>query len=88
MLLPFVNFVLIKISNYFKISDKEIVTLIEIPGDLGDITETENSDDKCYFVTESDFLNYSDTDDDDVHNAPPAEINMNVNYNMNIKINH
>lgn len=55
--------------------------MLTLLGDLGDVTETEISDYKCY------FLNYSDNHDDDLHNAPPAKININGNYNMNIKIN-
>lgn len=70
-------------SKNYKISEEEIATLIEIPGDLGDDTETESSDDECYFVTEKDFLNnISDYDmTQPQHNIEQPSIHININGN-------
>lgn len=44
-----------------------------------------------YIVKERDFLDYSDSHDDSLHNVPPVEININGNYMhryLNISINN
>lgn len=53
-------------SKYFKKFYEEIEMLVEVLGDFEDITDNESSDDECYFI-KRDFLNYSDFNNEDLH---------------------